>query len=234
MNLTRQSVLTASALLIGGFIGASALVALAQQTSTWSAPLHSPSTCLSGEPGCDAPINVGGAGQSKTGLLSLGNFQFVPPGMPAGIKGSVLSATDQFGTVGWVATSSLGLSGGVSSGVTSIVAGSNVTISPTGGTGNVTINAVAATPNYNLVQARLKSGCSTGQSLTNIDSSGNGTCSAITDGYCYYGGGSTNRYSPGATCGVSWFGNSGTATTCTGNYTWTNNFTITTVYPTCH
>ena len=63
MKLTSKSIVSATALLVGGFIGASALVVLAAGTTTST-------------------------------------------------KGSVLSAIDGNGNVGWVATSSLGITGG--------------------------------------------------------------------------------------------------------------------------
>lgn len=94
----KKQLITLAALAGGFVLGASALVALAD----WSAPLSSPPTCTAGNPGCDAPINVGAVGQMKTGLLSLGNFQFVPPGMPkTGIQGQTLTATDNNGDVDW-------------------------------------------------------------------------------------------------------------------------------------
>ena len=65
MKLTRQSVLAASTLIIGGFIGASALVALAD----WTAPTTPAPGCPSGSPGCDSPINAGPTAQTKQGIL---------------------------------------------------------------------------------------------------------------------------------------------------------------------
>ncbi len=65
MKLTRQSVLTASSLLIGGFIGASALVAFA--SGTWTAPTATPP-----DGNVDAPINVGSVYQNRSGKLGLG------------------------------------------------------------------------------------------------------------------------------------------------------------------
>ncbi|MES2314597.1 MAG: hypothetical protein V4524_01520 [Patescibacteria group bacterium] len=111
MKLTRTSVLAASSLLIGGLIGASTLVALAG----WDAPKSTPPNCVtdpnnaSYQDGCVTPINVGSASQSKTGLFGLGHFQFVPPGMPtSGITGKVLTAVDDYGTVGWGSPSASG------------------------------------------------------------------------------------------------------------------------------
>ena len=38
----------------------------------WSAPRHDPTRCDTGDPGCDAPVNVGGTGQTKSGSLVIG------------------------------------------------------------------------------------------------------------------------------------------------------------------
>jgi hypothetical protein len=67
----KKQLITLGALVGGFIIGASALIAVADTASTWSAPLHTPSTCLSGEPGCDAPINVGSVLQTKNGWLGV-------------------------------------------------------------------------------------------------------------------------------------------------------------------
>ena len=104
MNLTSKSLLSLTSFIIGGFIGASALVALAD----WSgAPSSAPDNNAA------APINVSSLAQVKTGLLSLGNFQFAPASMSAsGTAGKVLTAIDDFGTVGW-GTASGGNFGGI-------------------------------------------------------------------------------------------------------------------------
>ena len=115
MKLTLKSTLSATGLLVGGFLGASALMVMAAGGTWTGAP-----TCTSANMPCNnvaAPVNVGDAAQVKTGLLSLGNFQFVPPTMPAtGTAGKVLVATDDAGTVGWGASSG---GAGVTSGGTS-------------------------------------------------------------------------------------------------------------------
>ena len=98
MKLTRQSVIAASSLIIGGIIGASALVALAD--NTWVGAPGSPSNCDSSISGCNPPINVGSYPQTKTGLLSLGYFQFDPAGATI-TPGSTLTAADTNGTVQW-------------------------------------------------------------------------------------------------------------------------------------
>jgi hypothetical protein len=104
----------------------------------------------------DAPINVGGGtagntyAQVKTGFLTLANFIFNPTLTQHSVTpGSVLTATDDSGTVGWAPAS------GGSSGVSQIIAGNNITISPTSGTGNVTVNAVLPTVEYQTCTASI-------------------------------------------------------------------------------
>jgi len=71
MKLTSKSILSATSLLVGGFIGASALVALAG-TSTWSGPHQTPSNCDPNlDSGCYAPLNIGSNTQTKLGSLIL-------------------------------------------------------------------------------------------------------------------------------------------------------------------
>ncbi len=57
----------------------------------YSEPLHTPPICLTGEPGCDAPLNVGSTAQTKTGNLTVGDFT-VSPG-----KTTSLSTTNVYG-----------------------------------------------------------------------------------------------------------------------------------------
>ena len=108
MKLTRQSVLTASSLIIGGIIGASALVALADNTWVSAPTLTNPVTCDSSINGCNPPINVGSVTQTKAagltiqGLLSTNGFLFHPSGTTVPV-GSTLVATDTSGTVAWAA-----------------------------------------------------------------------------------------------------------------------------------
>ncbi len=98
---TMKRVATASGFLIGAF----ALSVFAQ--STWVAPPASPPTCSDPNiPGCNAPINVGTASQSKLGLLGLKNFLFKPDANPVR-TGAVLAASDANGTVGWSLMSNL-------------------------------------------------------------------------------------------------------------------------------
>ncbi len=105
MKITRQSVLAASTLAIGAFLGASALVTLAQ-TGNWTAPTATP-------PGNNtpAPINVGNVtpslqvAQTRNGNLQIngilgivGNL-IVATGSPS--VGSVLTSADGLGTAKW-------------------------------------------------------------------------------------------------------------------------------------
>lgn len=94
----KKQILTIAALAIGFLAGASALSALAQ-TGTWTAPTSAP-------PGgnVSAPLNVGSGVQAKTGLLGLSSLQFNPGGASNVISGSVLTAMDNYGTVGWAAS----------------------------------------------------------------------------------------------------------------------------------
>lgn len=86
----------------------------------WSEPVSAPPECTAGTPGCDAPINVGGVGQIKSGNLQVnalstgtlsGNALLVPngnvgigttaPGAKLEVKGDVLfSGTVQGNTGG--------------------------------------------------------------------------------------------------------------------------------------
>jgi len=60
---------TMSGLLLGGFA-----LSVVAQTIIWQGPPDAPPNCVSGYPGCDAPINVGGEEQTRTGRLRIGTF----------------------------------------------------------------------------------------------------------------------------------------------------------------
>ncbi|MEI6396797.1 MAG: hypothetical protein WCO48_01865 [Candidatus Taylorbacteria bacterium] len=102
--------LTFTAIAIGALLGASALSVLAQ-SSGWSAPTATP-------PGNNvaAPLNVSTAPQAKSGLLGLSNLLFNPTWSAGSVTpGSVLTALDSDGTVGWGAAAvSSGGGGGAS------------------------------------------------------------------------------------------------------------------------
>ncbi|MDE2040811.1 MAG: hypothetical protein KGI59_00260 [Patescibacteria group bacterium] len=68
MNNTTASYWKKLAALCGLVLGAFAISAWAD----WSAPMSAPPTCTPGNPGCDAPLNVGTSAQTKYGALSLG------------------------------------------------------------------------------------------------------------------------------------------------------------------
>ena len=46
--------------------------AIAFYAFSWTGPGNAPPICPSGEPGCDAPINIGGTSQYKSGALGIG------------------------------------------------------------------------------------------------------------------------------------------------------------------
>ena len=92
-----KKIISFSLVIVGFFLGATALSALAQSTGTWTPPQCSPPNCNT-----PAPINVGSSAQAKTGLLGLSNFLFLPPGMTSVMPGSVLIAsTTGDGLVTW-------------------------------------------------------------------------------------------------------------------------------------
>jgi hypothetical protein len=104
-----SALLTRIAILSGLALGAFAFSAVA---GSWTAaPPNPPNN------NADAPINVGGGGpvgtasnyaQSKSGLLALASLMFDPGGATNIPVGSVLTAVDNYGTVGWGATGSGG------------------------------------------------------------------------------------------------------------------------------
>lgn len=67
---TNFSYIKKIAVVSGLVLGAFSLSVLAD----WSAPILAPNTCLTGNPGCDAPIHVGANGQGKVGSLSIGKL----------------------------------------------------------------------------------------------------------------------------------------------------------------
>jgi hypothetical protein len=62
-----KRIISTSLVAVGFFLGASALSVF----GAWTAPLSAPPACTSGNPGCDAPINVGNISQSKLGSLKV-------------------------------------------------------------------------------------------------------------------------------------------------------------------
>jgi len=101
MKLTSKSIVSATALLVGGFIGASALVVLANSSDgTWtSAPTGVPNNNVA------APINVGGATQQKNGWLGVIGLVTANLNVASGTvstNGSVLT-NDGSGNAYWAA-----------------------------------------------------------------------------------------------------------------------------------
>jgi len=114
-----SSTINKIATIVGLSLGAFAISVFAQ-TGTWTAPLAGPPDCISGNPGCDAPLNVSSTLQKKLGSLKVGlsetnavigglsvgnfaafgNFIYKPTAV-AVTPGSVLAAVDAEGTVAW-------------------------------------------------------------------------------------------------------------------------------------
>ncbi len=118
------------ATITGLALGAFALSALA--TGTWTAP-----SAAAPNGNVDAPINVGGGtalniySQTKTGFLTLANFIFNPTLAPGSVTaGSVLTAKDTSGTVGWAAPSSGGSFTGVTCTGSKVLKGINANGTP--------------------------------------------------------------------------------------------------------
>ena len=110
MKITRTSLISVTSLLVGGFIGASALIALADSTWT-SAPSCSTMPCNN----TPAPLNVGASKQTKSGWLALtsglitGGLQILNgSALTGGANGAVLTA-DANGNATWAASTASGL-----------------------------------------------------------------------------------------------------------------------------
>jgi hypothetical protein len=58
-----------TALIIGVALAGAATIVLA-----WTGPQNTPPNCITGQPGCDAPLNVGTSSQVKNGNLSVNAF----------------------------------------------------------------------------------------------------------------------------------------------------------------
>ncbi|MDE1967224.1 MAG: hypothetical protein KGI45_04135 [Patescibacteria group bacterium] len=85
----------------GFLLGAFALAALAN----WTPPPGTPPSCPSGQPGCDAPINVGSVAQTRMGAIGLGETS-----IPTGLK-SLLDINGQL-SANAVVTNQLQVTGG--------------------------------------------------------------------------------------------------------------------------
>jgi hypothetical protein len=122
MNTIKQSIIT--------IIACISVVAGVSLVYSWTGPTQTP-------PGgnVDAPINVSGTAQVKTGALSIGGLLQVGGfKMTSGAGAGKVLTSDASGLASWQ-------TGGGASGVSQIIAGTNITISPTTGTGVVTINS---------------------------------------------------------------------------------------------
>ena len=62
-------------------------------SADWTQPLAPAPTCMSGNPGCDAPINVGSAFQAKSGVVSLTGLTVNSTGSPTTTGVTELQAT---------------------------------------------------------------------------------------------------------------------------------------------
>ena len=97
-------------------VGAAAIIlglGIQYTLADWTAPQSAPPTCVSGNPGCDAPINVGPSAQAKTGLLALENLAVNYLNVASGTiaAGNVLTS-DANGNAGWAKPS-----GGIGQGI---------------------------------------------------------------------------------------------------------------------
>jgi len=81
--LTSRTVAVAKVLILALILS----VGLSYVFAAWSGPLSAPPNCISGNPGCDAPINVGATLQQKPAGGSIG-------------AGTLFSTLGSFGTVG--------------------------------------------------------------------------------------------------------------------------------------
>lgn len=74
LNMNKSStILKRAAVLAGLALGSFAIAALAD----WTAPNNTPPACPTGQPGCDAPVNVGASAQTKTGSLAINASELI-------------------------------------------------------------------------------------------------------------------------------------------------------------
>ncbi|MES3031798.1 MAG: hypothetical protein V4699_00975 [Patescibacteria group bacterium] len=97
----------------------------------FTGPLHTAPTCLTGEPGCDAPINVSATAQSKNSALGLGKST-------APIAGTILDAIGNISASGLLVNGVVTITGGSPAAgkvLTSDATGLASWQTPTGGSG---------------------------------------------------------------------------------------------------
>jgi hypothetical protein len=78
MRFKQEKIFFLFILVIGLTLGLS--ISFQSLFADYTAPLHNPPTCLSGEPGCDAPLNIGSSPQNKMGTLQISNGLIVQGG----------------------------------------------------------------------------------------------------------------------------------------------------------
>jgi hypothetical protein len=168
-----------------------------------------------------APLNAGGAAQTKTGILgvtglsSSGNI--TASGVIAAGGLSPSSAGDIAGgrlCIGSDCRNSWPVGGGGTGTVTDISAGSGITLSPNPITSTGSISA-----DVNYIQQRISGSCAANQYIKSINADGTVVCSAMGAPTCTFGG---RIYSQGATCMTPCSGNSGPGISkqCLSDGTW--------------
>jgi hypothetical protein len=152
------------AILSGLALGAFAFSAVA---GSWTAaPPNPPNN------NADAPINVGGLSQAKTGLLGLVNLVVTNLNVASGTPGiGQVLTSDSSGNASWQAPQGGSVSGGE---VDKITAGTaNLTISPPSGKGNVTISSYGTVCGSGNSDMQQNWGCSTGTYSSYWNGNGN-------------------------------------------------------------
>ncbi len=79
--MTKRNLQIFSYLLITVFLTLGLLISFQSLLAAWTAPLASPPTCATGNPGCDAPINMGSLPQIKYGSLKVNMDDILATGL---------------------------------------------------------------------------------------------------------------------------------------------------------